>query len=526
LQADPIIPEFAMYRSGLESFELSDLTNRMSSELRANKDRFMAFTDVLVEGVATGEWANRTPSFMAMCAKASFLRGMYGYNQILAKGTSNLACKAYAAAAYCRQSLDPRWLNNLSNYASQAWQSKDYVVFSEISGELASILIDLGYTDRANRVATDGIEKATAATTKDASVRSVVQSALLRCRIVMAYIMALTISREEGLIRLESAEEAGNRFDDQLALTDIRYYRAKVYELYKEYDTALGLLDFALRKYERIGHLQGVANARNLRGAILIDRGQLQDARDQFEELLIIQQQLNNQIGLVNTLINVGEIDRSLDQFDQMETYNKRALEISQEAEYVKGIATATVNLGDVALRKGDTDGAVDSYLESIRVAEGAGMRDLQRLVLFHLGDAYFIKTHYEEAIDWYRKARKLCQETNNPVMVFNAIASEIVTKWAASEKPSRDLLDRVKSVLVSEGLWLDSFSAAPMRNVRQMILEDPLMQSEVCIFFDAEKNFECRVERLSLKKECFGNLFWMRSLCPYFRDFIARVYK
>ncbi len=515
-----------MYRSGLDSFEISDLTNRMMSELKTSKDRFMAFTDILIEGVGTGEWAKRTPNFMAMCAKASFLRGMYGYNQILAKGTTNLVCKAYAAAAYCRQSLDPRWISNLTNYANQAWQSKDYTAYAELSGELASILIDLGYTDRATKAASESIEKVTAATTKDASIRSVVQSALLRCRIVMAYITASTVSREEGLMRLESAEEAANLFDDQLALTDIRYYRARTYSLYKEYDTALSLLDSVMRRYERMGYQQGVSNARNLRGVILIDLGQLQDARDQFEDLLVLQQQLNNQIGLANSLINVGEIDRSLDQLDQMETYNRRALEISQEAEYVKGIGYATVNLGDVSVRKGDVDGAITLYLDSIRVAEGAGMKDLLRLVFFHLGDAYFMKGDYEQAVDWYRKARKMGQETNYPGLVFDSVVSEIMTKWAAEEKPGRDLLDRARSILKGESLWHEAFSSAPMRTVRQDIFEDPMLQSDVCIFYDSEKNFQCRVERLTMKKDCFGNLFWMRSLCPYFMDFIARLYK
>jgi tetratricopeptide (TPR) repeat protein len=385
--------------------------------------------------------------------------------------------------------------------------------------------MDLGYTDRATKAASESIEKVTAATTKDASIRSVVQSALLRCRIVMSYITASVVSREEGLIRLDSAEETANRLDDQLALTDIRYYRARTLVQYNEYDTASSLVDSAMRRYERMGYLQGLSNARNLRGVILMDLGQLQDARDQYEDLLVLQQQLNNQIGLANSLINVGEIDRSLDQFDQMEIYNKRALEISQEAEYVRGIGFATVNLGDVSLRKGDIDGAITLYLESIKVAEGAGMKDLLRLVFFHLGDAYFMKSDYEQAVDWYRKARKTGQETNYPAMVFDSVVSEIVTKWAAEEKPSRDLLDRVRSVLKGESLWLESFSAAPMRTVRQDIFENPMLQSDVCIFYDSEKNFECRVERLSMKKECFGNLFWARGLCPYFRDFIAKLY-
>ena len=159
-----------MYRVDLEDSEIEELKNRLAVHARSNDDRFMLFTDVLTEYVGSGEWKNRSPGFLAMCAKASFLRGMYGYNQILAKDSQNLTCKGYAAAAYCRQSLDPRWLNNLRNITNQTWQAKDYIAFAELSGQLASILIDLGYTDHAREVASQSIEKVTLDTSKDSDI--------------------------------------------------------------------------------------------------------------------------------------------------------------------------------------------------------------------------------------------------------------------------------------------------------------------------------------------------------------------
>jgi tetratricopeptide (TPR) repeat protein len=202
-----------------------------------------------------------------------------------------------------------------------------------------------------------------------------VQAALLRARIIHAYIASTAISWEEAFIRLDSAEDTARHLNHQLALTDITYSRGRILVDRYEYDRVKSLLAVAIRKYENMGYLQGLADAKNTEGVLLLNIGQLQDARDIFEELLIIQQQLNNQVGLAKTLINVGEIDRALGQIDQMETYNRRALEISQEAEYIIGIATATANLGDVELRKGNITKASDFYEESIKLAEDAGMR-------------------------------------------------------------------------------------------------------------------------------------------------------
>ena len=212
-----------MYTTGLEDTEIDELRNRVTTLSRSTKDRFMLFTDILIEYIGSGEWKNRSPAFLSMCAKASYLRGMYGYNQILAKDLSNLTAKGYAAAAYCRQSLDPRWLNNLRNITNQAWQAKDYIAFAELSGQLASVLIDLGYTDHAREVASESIEKVTQATAKDTDIRNMVQAALLRARIILAFIAVSSESREEALIGLDSAQDTAPHLDHQLALPEIKF---------------------------------------------------------------------------------------------------------------------------------------------------------------------------------------------------------------------------------------------------------------------------------------------------------------
>ncbi|MFX1441382.1 MAG: tetratricopeptide repeat protein [Promethearchaeota archaeon] len=525
MTANPIIPEFRMYSQGLEPSEEEQLESRMISERRTNKDPFMQFTDVLLEFVGSGEWKNRSDAFLAMCAKASYLRGKYGFNQVLARGTSNLACKGYAASSYCRQSLDPRWLNNLRNITNQAWQAKDYVVFAELSGELSAVLIDLGYTDHAMEVASESIERVTKESSKNQDIRTKVQAALLRARIIQAYIASIAISREEAFIRLDSAEDTARHLNHQLALTDITYNRARILEERYEYERAKTLIAVAINKYENMGYLAGLADAKNTEGVILLDIGQLQDARDTFEELLIIQQQLNNQVGLAKTLINVGEIDRALGQIDQMETYNRRALEISHEAEYVIGIATATANLGDVELRKGNIAEASDFYEQSIKLAEDAGMKSFLVLALFLTGDAHFLTGEFDDAITFYKRAREVSDDIGWPLSAFNADMSVLVTQWIKEEEPDPEIVKSVEELMGKSEDWYSSSDSDLMREVRRRIYDDSSIESDLCVFFDGERNFECRVERKALSKECFGNLYWMGSLCPYFKEFLARFY-
>lgn len=523
LKESPIIPEFSMYESGLKSSEIEEIANRFKALPRTNKNRFMQFTDILTEYIGSGEWQNQSETFLAMCAKAAFYRGMYGYNLIIAKGCSAILCKGYLAAAYCRQSLDPRWINNLRNYLNQAWQVKDYIAVAELSTQLASILVDLGYTDHAREVASEGIDKVTSATAKDEKIRRNVQSALLSTRILLGSIETFSGNREEALIRLDSAEDTAKLLDQELALTEIKLNRALIYEETYEYERALVLLNSAIHESEQMGYPKGISDARNLKGIILSAQGHYQEARDQFEELLVVQQQLNDQVGLAKALINVGEIDRRLGQFDQMETYNLRALEISQEAEHMRGIAVASINLGDVALRRGELDKAIGYYHESSDIAECSGMNDIVRAIPFLLGDAYILKENYEEAIKWYQKIDSNHLESKHPLASFNSLTSQIVAEWMMGTHASTESINKIKSTIGSLTEWINE-SNISMQNIRRKIFDNPKFEGDACIFYDSEKNFECRVERNSMKKECNGNVFWKGVLCPYFVDFLKRI--
>ncbi|MFW9848383.1 MAG: tetratricopeptide repeat protein [Candidatus Thorarchaeota archaeon] len=524
MSESPVIPEFAMFENNLEQSELSDIATRLSAGIRSGKDRFMQFTDVVTEYVGSGEWRNRSEGFLTLCAKASFLRGLYGYNQILAKHTTNIACKGYAAAAYCRQSLDPRWLNNLQTYVNQAWQSKDYVVFAELSGQLASILVDLGYAERAKTIASESIDKVTKATVKDEKIRNRVQAALLRTRILMAPIDLQARNRDEAHVLLDSADETARILDHQLALTDISYYRALILEDSHEYDRALELANSALQQYELMGYLHGVSRSRNLVGVIHMDRGESQDARDQFEELLVIQQQLNDQVGLAKTLINVGEVDRDLEQLNQMEIYNRRALEISQEAEYMRGISTSKINIGDVLLRRGEFEAAIKLYKESLEVAECSGMRDLMVFIPFLIADAYFMQQDYEKALKIYREMNKVAIDYGYPLVHFHSIVSEIVTDWELEKPVPKGMIEEVKDILGQKTKWENESGTKRMRDVRAMIYEDPAMESDLCVLYDREKNYDCRFERKSARKGCMGNLYWQASVCPHLLEFLEKL--
>ena len=151
-------------------------------------------------------------------------------------------------------------------------------------------------------------------------------------------------------------------------------------------------------------------------------------------------------------------------------------------------------------------------------------MKDLLCFALFLAGDAHFLRREFDSALKLYQKAKEFSTETGHSAHSFSADVSELMTTWAREAKPRAELLESVKSIIGPTSKWLEKEDASMMRDLRQIVVEDPSVESELCVFYDGDMNFQCRVERNSLKKECFGNLFWMGDLCKHFKEFLESL--
>ena len=98
------------------------------------------------------------------------------------------------------------------------------------------------------------------------------------------------------------------------------------------------------------------------------------------------------------------------------------------------------------------------------------------------------------------------------------------MTLWEEEIESKDELQNYMQSVMGKLEKWSETPESDMMRNVRRIVLEDPTYDTDLCVFFDGEKSFECRVERTGLRKECFGKLYWKGGLCPYFKEFMTRL--
>ncbi len=151
-------------------------------------------------------------------------------------------------------------------------------------------------------------------------------------------------------------------------------------------------------------------------------------------------------------------------------------------------------------------------------------MKQLLSLTYSQVGDANYLLQKLEVAAENYEHARDVAIEVAHKLYAFNAEVSLLVAKWSTNDTSDTELLQKIRAIMGPSSEWITANDSQLMRKVRRVVLDDPESKNELCIFYDGERNFVCRVERHALKKECFGNLFWMGSLCPFFCDFLTRL--
>jgi hypothetical protein len=131
---------------------------------------------------------------------------------------------------------------------------------------------------------------------------------------------------------------------------------------------------------------------------------------------------------------------------------------------------------------------------------------------------------NYEQALKLYARLGKSAKEFGYPWVKFHSTVSEIVTSWELGLEVSSESIQYIQKLLGMAADWEGEVESKQMRDVRARLYEDTAMESDLCVLYDREKNFECRFERQSPRKGCFGNIFWQASVCPHLIEFLQKL--
>jgi signal transduction histidine kinase len=104
-------------------------------------------------------------------------------------------------------------------------------------------------------------------------------------------------------------------------------------------------------------------------------------------------------------LQHLAQIHRRRQDFEKLDTYSQKLLEISRKIKDQALEATALLNLGIVRSIESDYRSAMTHFVESLEQSERVGFRSNVAHCLINIGNVYANLFNYEDAFDRYNKA-------------------------------------------------------------------------------------------------------------------------
>lgn len=170
-------------------------------------------------------------------------------------------------------------------------------------------------------------------------------------------------------------------------------------------------------------NLSRLSEAKRYLGNIHLDRSELQEAFDLYEECVKISKQINDQPGLAFALSNIGAIYWSINDRKALKYYQQR-LAIMTELADDKEIARSLYLIGTYYQTFENNEMAVKYYQKALKLAEQNFVISVEMNSLGNLGIIFYHSQQYKEAHSCYRKQLKIAKRTGNRLVEALALGN------------------------------------------------------------------------------------------------------
>lgn len=236
------------------------------------------------------------------------------------------------------------------------------------------------------------------------------------------YLGQLSITSGENQIAVEIYEKIINLCDGKRGTADIiaNAFLAigEVYSRQAQWELSVTYLDKAITIFKEENDIKGNIHCQNIFGTIQGDQGNLEKAKEHFENALAALERIKD-IALVGKIeINLAIINNMQSNYNEAISYLKRALLNFENLEDLKRISEVKHNLGMVYTKKKEYSAAISEFDYSI----DASMRSnyLQNLGITYISKAY-VYTHLKDldlAEAFSNKAMEIAHKVNDKLSI------------------------------------------------------------------------------------------------------------
>ncbi len=231
-------------------------------------------------------------------------------------------------------------------------------------------------------------------------------------------------------------EKSGDIRGAGIALHNI----ANVYIYWGRYEDALPYYFKALRSFEIIDFKLGISSCQNNIALIYEEWSKLEKAREYYKKALKTRQEIGNEKEIANTLSNLGNLctqevidtleieygEKWIDsvniyentremmkKFAEALRYHKQALEIRQEIDDKRGIASSLNNMGTVYMNAGNNPKALEYYQKALDLSEELESTKESIINLLGMARAYQYINNLEKALSYLNRSYEVAKSIN-----------------------------------------------------------------------------------------------------------------
>lgn len=182
-----------------------------------------------------------------------------------------------------------------------------------------------------------------------------------------------------------------------------------------------GNLDDALDNYlksvriqEENKFLDALPYTYNNIGTIYSLKSEFEKALEYFNKALEQFESIDHKLRIIGTLNNIGNVYSDLEEYDYALNYYLKSLTIYEEMEDNSQAFIPFNNIGNIYFKKGELDNAVAFYEAGYDLEIINNDVNAQANALHNIGTVYKTKREFEAAIEKFNEAMSLAQETSN----------------------------------------------------------------------------------------------------------------
>jgi tetratricopeptide (TPR) repeat protein len=232
-------------------------------------------------------------------------------------------------------------------------------------------------------------------------------------------------------------------------LNDIGGFKVKMHD----YNNALDDLLEAQSLSKKINYKDGLANALQRIGILLMNKNNYSEAMDYYKKAIAIKKELGDKKGIADCTSNMGIIYSDQGEYTKAIEHYFAAFKIREEIKDTYGTAISLISIANIYFLQNNYKAALDHYFQSLKLNGIEKYRSFIAEVKSNIGLTYFRMNNVDKGLQYFNEAMKIDEELGDKQGI--AIAkSDLGNVYAARKdyKTSLELLNESRTLFAEIG--------------------------------------------------------------------------